>query len=610
MSQNLQQLGALLRYYSIVSTTTAGSGHPTSCLSAADLMATLFFDGHFRYDPTNPNYHNNDRLIFSKGHAAPLFYALWLAADQISDQDILSLRKFNSPIEGHPTMTFPYSEAATGSLGQGLSIGVGMALNAKYLDKTSYHTFVLLGDSEMAEGSNWEALQLAAHYKLDNLVGILDINRLGQRGETMDGHDTKSYARKIASFGWEVLTIDGHNYKQISKAFKKARKQSNRPTMIVAKTVKGKGVSFLENQEGWHGKALSEAEAKKAITELGSVDTTLRGSLTQPPSEKLQIPTTTAQSVPEENYTEALATRKAYGHALVQLGQKHGNVIVLDAETSNSTYSNAFNKAFPDRFFEMFIAEQNMVGVAAGLGARGKLPFVSTFSAFLTRAHDQIRMARYSESNITFVGSHGGVSIGEDGPSQMGLEDIAQFRAILDSVILYPADHVAQEKLTEQTLTHQGITYIRTTRPDTEPLYKPDETFTIGGSKTLCKSNTDVITIVAAGITVYEALAAHNQLRKEDIVVRVIDLYSIKPLDIATLQQAAKDTKAIVTVEDHYLEGGLGEAVTAALGHTRKPIYRLAVTKMPKSGTMQELLDYEEISSAAIIQTVKEILKK
>ncbi|MEK7542090.1 MAG: transketolase, partial [Patescibacteria group bacterium] len=505
-------------------------------------------------------------------------------------------------------MAFPYTEAATGSLGQGLSIGVGMAMNAKYIDKLSYRTYVLLGDSEMAEGSQWEAMQIAAHYKLDNLVGIIDVNRLGQRGETMYGYNLEDYEKRISAFGWETILVDGHNLEQILDSYKRAMSIHDRPTMIISKTLKGKGVSFLEDQEGWHGKALNREEYAKAVVELGEVDRFVRGEIANPENHYPHIPE--ARPTAELTYsTKPLATRKAYGNAITRLFLEFPNIVILDGEVSNSTYAETFKQKYPERFFEMYIAEQNMVGVAVGFSRRGKIPFVSTFAAFFTRAFDQIRMSQYSNSNIKFVGSHAGVSIGEDGASQMGLEDIATFRTLRDSVVLYPCDAISTEKLVEEAAKHFGNVYIRTTRKDTPILYEPSEEFPIGGSKTLRQSENDVVTVVAAGITVFEALAAYEELQKQGISVRVIDLYSIKPIDKETLQKAAGETKAVVTVEDHYPEGGIGEAVASAMSSHNIAIHILAVRKIPKSGKPEELLEYEDISKDAIIRKVKELLE-
>jgi len=497
----------------------------------------------------------------------------------------------------------PFAEAATGSLGQGLSIGVGMAINAKYIDKLPYRTFVLLGDSEMAEGSQYEALQSAAHYNLDNLVGILDVNRLGQRGQTMYGHDLNAYAVRIGAFGWETILVDGHDPRQILDAYERAAK-ATRPAMIIAKTLKGKGVSIMEDKEGWHGKTLSAEQLQTALSELGPVRHDLRGSIQAP--QDLRPEQGAAAAIPQPAYPKdkPVSTRKAYGNALARLIPGHPEMVVLDAEVSNSTYAESVKSVRPERFFEMFVAEQNMVGAALGLSRRGKKPCVSTFAAFFTRACDQIRMSRYSDADILFCGSHAGVSIGEDGPSQMGLEDMAMFRAILDSAVLYPADAMSTERLVEAAMARRGVTYLRTTRGETQVLYGPDEAFPIGGSKVLRQSDADAATIVAAGITLHEALAAYELLAEKGIRVRVVDCYSVKPMDRDALVEAARLTGLVVTVEDHYAEGGLGEAVGSALAASGATLVTLAVRKMPRSGKPGQLLEFEEISRLAIAAAV------
>jgi transketolase len=606
--ERLQKIAKLIRYFILIATTEAGSGHPTSSLSATDLMTGLLFGDIFRFDTEDVRHPNNDRLIFSKGHASPLFYSLWAAAGKLTEEKLLTLRKFGSPLEGHPTVDFPYVEASTGSLGQGLPIGLGMALNAKHLDKLPYKTYVLLGDSEMSEGSQWEALQIAAHYKLDNLIGILDVNRLGQRGETMYGRNLIAYEKRISSFGWETAVIDGHNFEEIMAAYERIPKLIGRPLMIIAGTIKGKGVSFLEDRNGWHGKALSKEQLEQAIEEFGEIDKSVRGQISGPEDMK------PGKYIPQKNEVfsyaidKPFATRKAYGNALVRIFPQFPDMVVLDAEVSNSTYSEIFKEKYPERFFEMYIAEQNMVGTALGLSCRGKIPFISTFAAFWTRAFDQIRMSQYSRVNIKFVGSHAGVSIGEDGPSQMGLEDIAMFRTVLDSVVLYPSDAISTDKLVEKAAKRDGIVYIRTTRESTPVLYSEHEEFTIGGSKVLRRSDSDLFGVIAAGVTLFEALRAYEELKKEGIFIRVIDLYSIKPIDKTTLHEAAAETGALITVEDHFSEGGIGEAVRSVLEGLEVPMYSLAVRKMPKSGKPEELLDYEEISSSAIVKIIKELL--
>lgn len=605
---HLEKLARLVRYQILAMSTEAGSGHPTSSLSAVELMVGLLFGGVFRFDPDRPAHPNNDRLIFSKGHASPLFYALWAAAGRVSEAELLTFRKFGSPLEGHPTVTFPYAEAATGSLGQGLSIGVGMALNARSLDRLPYRTFVLLGDSEMAEGSQWEAMEIATHHGLDNLVGILDMNRLGQRGETLLGRDADAYARRVSAFGWEPVVIDGHSLPQVLEAFERAVTRAAGPVMIIARTVKGKGVSFIEDRNGWHGVALKRDEFDRAVVELGEVDRSVRGRFAKPAEIDAPVMKSVPAAAPDYPPSKPLATRRAYGSALVRIAPEFPAMVVLDAEVGNSTGAETFKKAFPDRFFEMYIAEQNMVGVALGLARRGKIPFVSTFAAFFSRAYDQIRMSQYSDANIKFTGSHAGVSIGEDGPSQMGLEDLAMFRAIDGSVVFYPADAVSTDRLVELAAAHEGLVYLRTTRMDTPILYGPEDSFVIGGSKVPRRTEKDALTVVAAGVTLHEALAAHDLLRAEGISIRVVDLYGVKPVDEGTLREAASETGIILTVEDHRPEGGLGDAVRTVLAPLGVPVHSLAVAKKPRSGKPAELLDFEEISRGAIVRTVKRLL--
>jgi transketolase len=608
LGEKLTKIAKLIRYYCLIATTHAGSGHPTSALSAADLMTGLFFGGIFRYDVDHPEHPNNDRIIFSKGHASPLFYSLWAAAGQLTEEDMLTYRQFGSPLEGHPTPAFRYVDAATGSLGQGLSIGVGMALNAKYLDKLPYRTYVLLGDSEMAEGSQWEAIQIGAHYKLDNLVGILDVNRLGQRGETMYGHDLQAYDDRIRAFGWNTVVIDGHSFSEIVPAFRKVAEMSGRPAMIIARTIKGKGVSFVEDRNGFHGKVLDQKDLQKALEELGEVDKSIKTEIVKPEGKKPQNAATGSAGKIHYTDEDSVPTRTAYGNALQRIYPAFPAIVCLDGEVSNSTRADRFKEAYPQRFFEMYIAEQNMAGVAVGLSCRGKIPFVSSFAAFLSRAFDQVRMSQYSDANIKIVGSHAGVSIGQDGPSQMGLEDLAAFRTILNGVVLYPCDAVSTENLVEEAAKYKGIAYIRTTRMGTPFIYDQKEKFPIGGSKVLKKSQQDAATVIGAGITVHEALKAYEILKKDGISIRVIDLYSVKPVDAATLESAAVETGRLVTVEDHYAEGGIADAVREALTTTGVPLYALAVRKKPKSGKPDELLSFEEIDHTAIVKKVNEII--
>ncbi|MBB02118.1 MAG: transketolase [Planctomyces sp.] len=602
----LKQLSMLVRHWILTSTNEAGSGHPTSSMSAVELLADLFFGGFYRFDVGNYDNPNNDRLIFSKGHASPLLYSLWAAAGEVTEFQLSNYREFESPLEGHPTSRFKLAEVATGSLGQGLSIGVGMALNAKKLDQLPYRTFVLLGDSEMAEGAQWEAVQLAAHYQLNNLVGILDVNRLGQRGETMYGHDLDAYRKRLEAFDWRTIVVeDGHDHAEILNAYEQACNEQNRPVMIIARTLKGKGVSFLEDESGWHGKPLDDEKLQQALSELGTVDPRLRGELAKP--ETSQPATMKRGHAGELDYEpgQQVATRDAFGHALARLGEAFPDVVSIDGEVSNSTRAKFFKQKFPDRFFEMFIAEQNMAGVGLGLGLCEKRPFVSSFAAFLTRAFDQIRMSRHSSANIKFVGSHAGVSIGQDGPSQMGLEDIAMFRTILDSVVLYPCDAVSTDKLVAAMIEHCGISYLRTTRGDTPVIYQNSDEFHIGGSRVLRSSEQDVATIVTAGITVHEAIKACETLEQAGQQVRLIDLYSIKPLDLETLQTAARETEFLLTVEDHYQAGGIGEAVRSALAGSSPRIESLFVHKLPRSGQPEELLNDQGISAAHIVDAVK-----
>jgi transketolase len=606
---SLEQIAKYIRYLILKSSTRAGSGHPTSALSATELMVGLFFGGVFRYDPERPELPGNDRLIFSKGHATPLYYSLWTAAGVISEEEMMTYRDFASPLEGHPTPNFRYTDAATGSLGQGLSIGLGMALNARYIDNLPYRSYVLLGDSEMAEGSQWEAIQLAAHYKLDNLVGFLDVNRLGQRGETMLGHNVEAYRAQLEAFGWNTRIIDGHSLPEVLEACRWVEAQTGKPGMIIARTIKGKGVALLENADGWHGKTLDEKQLELALAGLGPVDTTIRGGCARP---KAAVPPAQrpAEIAPLPDHTgEQVATRRAYGEVLKRIYPKYPAIVSLDGEVCNSTYAQVFRDAWPARYFEMYVAEQNMVGVAVGLSARGAIPFVSTFAAFLTRAFDQIRMARYSGANIKFVGSHAGVSIGQDGPSQMGLEDLALFRTLLDSVVLYPCDAVSTEKLVEVMAAHRGISYLRTTRNPTRVIYSSRDEFAIGGSKVLRRSQDDRLTVVSAGITLYEALAAYETLKRRGILIRVIDLYSVKPLDLVTLRQAAGETGCLITVEDHYAAGGIGEAVATALSDRPVKVFPVAVSRMPRSGKPRELLDYEGLSADALVARIEKILE-
>lgn len=616
-ANNLIELAKQIRYNILISTTQAGSGHPSTSLSAVDILTALFFN-YFCADLDNPKNPNNDRLIFSKGHAAPLLYALYAAAGKLTQKEVLDLRKLESVLEGHPTPRFPYAEAATGSLGQGLSVGVGIALAAKYLDKLPYRTFVLLGDGEMAEGNIWEAVQIAAYYRLDNLVAMVDVNRMGQSQETMYKHNAKAYADRLKSFGWGVATIDGHSFNKINKAFDQLLDVKDKPKAIVAKTLKGKGAPFFEDKDGWHGKPVPKNDIEQCLKDLGRVDLKLAGKVKKPKDQKPAACKGTAPvrrcsngeyRAPTYKKGDLVATRKAYGEALSILVDKYPEIVAIDGDTKNSTFSEIVAKNHPNNFFEMFIAEQNMIGVAVGLANRGKIPFASTFAAFITRAFDNIRMASVSRANIKCVGSHAGVSIGEDGPSQMGLEDLAMFRAINGSTVLYPSDAVACARLVEEVLKVPGIVYIRTNRPATPVLYDSTEKFPIGGSKTLKSSSKDQVAVVAAGITLNETLKAYDTLQKEGISIRVIDCYSVKPIDEKTLRKAASETKAIIVVEDHWFEGGLGDAVLNALAEKPSvPIFKLAVCEMPRSGKPAELFETYGISANHIVKKIKELV--
>ncbi|WP_153556344.1 transketolase [Roseimaritima sediminicola] len=608
-TSHLQALSNQIRRWIVRTTSGAASGHPTSSLSAVELMVDLLFAGHFRFDVQQPQNPANDRLIFSKGHASPLFYALWAAAGEIPPGDLQSYREFGSRLEGHPTSRFSHTEAATGSLGQGLSIGLGMAMTARYLDHSPSRSFVLLGDSEMTEGSQWEAIQLATHYKLDNLVGILDVNRLGQRGPTMYGHDLEAYRRRIEPFGWRCILIeDGHDHDQVLHAYEQmnaSEQYPGQPIMLIAHTIKGKGIPELEDEGGHHGKPVEDELVEGALDRWGEANEDIRGQFAAPIVYQPDPPRSMKAESPGYSLGDEVATRDAYGNALLHLAAKYPQLVSLDAEVSNSTRAQRFQEAHPGRFFEMFIAEQNMVGAATGMALRGKIPFVSTFAAFLTRAFDQIRMAPHSEAAIKFVGSHCGVSIGQDGPSQMGLEDIAMFRTLQDAAVLYPCDAVSTEKLADEMAAYEGIAYLRTTRGDTPVLYESDESFSIGGSKILRRSDDDQVTLIGAGITLHECLDAQERLAQQGIAARVIDLYSIKPLDHATVRQAADQTQVVFTVEDHYPEGGIGEAVLTSLSDHPTPVRCLAVRKRPLSGAPEKLLDNEGISAAGIVEAVQ-----
>ena len=608
----LHNIATALRVDSIRATTAAGSGHPTTCASAADLVAALFF-AEMRFDPAHPRHAHNDRFVLSKGHAAPLLYAAWSQVGFVKHEELLKLRELDNNLEGHPTPRLEFVDVATGSLGQGLPAGIGSALNARRI-KSDYRTYVLMGDGETAEGSVWEAAEAANHFKLDNLVGITDVNRLGQSRPTIWQHDMEALARRWRAFGWHAIVIDGHNLDAILDAYAEARARKGQPTMILAKTFKGYGISIAQDKEGWHGKALKPEEADHAVKEL---EATLKPVASDAiASLRAGIPKPTAAdaapvaqpTIPPPSYKpgDTVATREAYGTALARLGQADSRVVVLDADVGNSIFSECFEKVLPERFYESFIAEQVMIGAAMGLAARGAIPFPSTFACFLSRGYDFIRMAAISNLNVKLAGSHAGVSIGEDGPSQMALEDLAMTRAEPNMTVLYPSDAVCGERCVELAAYHPGPVYIRTSRPKTPILYGNDEVFTVGGSKVLRQSNADVATVVGAGVTLFEALKAHDLLKQKGIAIRVIDAYSVQPIDAATLVAAAQATKGVViSVEDHYAAGGLGDAVAEALAPAGYTVRRLAVTEIPRSGKPEELLDRFGISAKHIVDAVQ-----
>jgi transketolase len=607
----LKNIATRLRIESVQSTTKAGSGHPSSCCSAAEITAVLFFH-EMRFDPKDPHRTNNDRFILSKGHAAPLLYAAWAEAGIITREAELGLRQFNSDLEGHPTPRLPWVDVATGSLGQGICAGVGTALNARRIG-SDYRTYVLLGDGESAEGSVLEAATVAEFHKLNNLCAIVDVNGLGQSRPTMFGHDSGAHARRWRACGWNAIELNGHEVPAILTALDQARSTTDRPTVLLANTLKGKGISIMEGKEGWHGKALTPEQADAAIKEL-TAQFVEGGSFAGPAPLKVRLPESDAPRErpqlplvpPAYTLGESVATREAFGTALAKLGDSDSRVVALDADVKNSTFSDKFEKLHPDRFYQCFIAEQVMVGAAMGLAARGALAFPSTFAAFLTRAYDFIRMAAVSNLNIKLAGSHVGVSIGDDGPSQMGLEDLAMMRAQPNFTVLYPCDAVSTERLMALAAYHPGPAYIRTSRPKTPVIYKNDETFEIGGCKVLRESPNDVATVVAAGVTVYEALKAHDELQNSGIGIRVIDLYSVQPVDRATLVASARQTRnRIVTVEDHYAAGGIGDAVAEAVGAGGITVSRLAVREIPRSGKPEEMLEKFGISAKDIVAACK-----
>ncbi len=612
----LKNVATQLRIDSIRSTSEAASGHPTSCCSAAEIMAALFF-AEMRFDPKNPHNPDADRFVLSKGHAAPVLYAAWAEAGAFDRSELLKLRRIDSDLEGHPTPRLPFVDVATGSLGQGICAGIGIALNARRI-KSDYRTYVLLGDGESAEGSVWEAGNIGSADKLDNLCGITDVNGLGQSRATMWNHDMEQFAQRWRAVGWHAIVVDGHDLTAILDALDQARRTKGRPTMILAKTIKGKGISFAEGKEGWHGKALNKAELDRAVAELEKQfvqvpdDVKNPAALIEKPAAAPR-PAVAPKAVAAPTYKlgDQVATREAYGDAITKLGDADPRVVALDADVKNSTFSDKFEKKFPERFYENFIAEQVMVGAAMGLAARGAIPFPSTFACFLSRAADFIRMAAISNVGIKLAGSHAGVSIGEDGPSQMALEDLAMCAAQPNFAVLYPCDAVSAERLVALMAYHPGPAYMRTSRPKTPVIYSNDETFTIGGLKVLRESSNDVATVVGAGVTVFEALKAHDELKASSMPIRVIDLYSVSPVDRDGLVAAARATGGhVITVEDHYPVGGIGDAVAAAVADAGFTVHRLAVREIPRSGKPEELLDRFGISAKHIVSAVRALAGK
>ena len=607
----LEQVATRLRIASVRATSAAGSGHPSSCCSAADLVAALFF-GHMRFDPRDPRNHDNDRFVLSKGHAAPLLYAAWAEAGFVPRDDLLKLRQIDCDLEGHPTPRLPFVDVATGSLGQGICAAVGIALNARRIG-SDYRTYVLIGDGESAEGSVWEAAQVADRYRLDNLCGITDVNGFGQSRATQWGHDMGAYQQRWEAFGWHAVVVDGHDVGAILAALEEAAGTTGRPTMILARTVKGKGVSLIEGTDGWHGKPIGPgADLDAALDELnGRLGPRTAIPAIPPPVRSdaaAQVPAGPPRlpSPPAYERGSRVATRTAYGDALAALGAADPRIVALDADVGNSTFSQTFENAHPDRFVETYIAEQAMVGAAMGLASRGAIPFPSTFAAFLTRASDFVRMAGIGGMNVKLAGSHAGVSIGEDGPSQMALEDLAMMRAVPGCAVLYPCDAVSAARLVEAAAGRDGMVYIRTSRPKTPVIYGPDEEFAVGGSKIVRESPDDAATVVAAGVTLFEALRAHDLLAAEGIPLRVIDAYSVQPVDRRTLVDAARRTGGrLITVEDHYPAGGLGDAVSEAVAANGIVVERLAVRGVPRSGRPDELLERFGISASHIADVVR-----
>ena len=607
---SLHNIATQLRIDSIRATTAAGSGHPTSSMSAAEIMACLFF-AVMNFDPQDPANQTNDKFVLSKGHAAPVLYSTWAELGYISREHLLTLRRLDSDLEGHPTPILKFVSVPTGSLGQGICVALGMALDAR-IDGTAVRSYALLGDGENAEGSVWEAAELASHHKVDNLCAVVDVNRLGQSQPTMLQHHLEIYQQRWSAFGWNAIVVDGHDVRQLLEAFDTAKRTKGKPSVVLARTLKGKGVSFVEDKEGWHGKAMKKDEADKAVAELEQqfVKTSApKPKPSMPTSKPKQYPAYKNIGAPQYQIGKEVATREASGHALEQLGKINETLVCLDGDVENSTYTEFFQKVAPNRFVEGYIAEQNMVGMAMGLAATGKIAFASTFACFLTRAADFVRLAGLAHLNLKFIGTHVGVSIGEDGSSQMGLEDISLFRAMADSIVLYPSDAVSAWYAVDLAAAHKGIAYIRAGRPKQPVLYGNDEQFQVGKAKVLRQSKDDAVAVVGAGVTINEALKAYDELKKQGVNIRVIDLFSVRPADRDTLlAAAAASNNTIITVEDHYAAGGVGDAVCEAVAPEGVRVYRLAVREVPHSGTAEQLLAKYKIDSQAIIEQVHAVM--
>ncbi len=612
----IKKISTRVRFDILSMTTNAGSGHPTSSLSSVELMAMLYFK-YLRLDTSHPESVRNDRVIFSKGHASALLYALFHVAGILSDEELASYRSFGSVLEGHPTPRFPYADLATGSLGQGLAVGLGEALGLQYRFRGTHdipRVFVLLGDGELSEGSIWEAVMAAGYHKTHNLIALVDLNALEQSGSTMEGWDTETMRKRFESFGWAVLVVDGHDVKELDVAYQKALDYRFGPTVIIAKTIKGKGVSFLERKFGWHGKVLSKELLKKAVLELGTIDTLLEGIIKKPEGDEPKAFARNTVVSGVSIYNKPTTSREGFGKALVRMGAVNSALVVLDGDLETSTYTHLFHEALPHQFFSCHIAEQLMASVAAGLSIVGLYPVLSSYGSFLTRAADQFRMNALSGISMMVNGSHGGVSVGADGASQMGLEDMSLFRSLPGSCVLCPADALSAEKLTRLASMHDGISYVRTTRPKVQSIYTQEDEFAIGGS-TVWKETVkgkQLVTIIAAGVTVHEALSAKKELEGKGMPTRVIDCYSVKPIDESSIREAAVSSNHLIIVEDHYSEGGLGEAVFSVLASSDPiattclppalTITHLSVKKPPMSGAPEELLRYEEIDATAIIR--------